>query len=94
MDAIEIMAYYYADGQRMYEHVAFLKIDGNYTLIMYILPDGHLLTVLDDDDKYVAGDVLINRLKGKNMGYALHPYFGGNQTAPHDIQIEMKKVKE
>lgn len=94
MDAIEIMAYYYVDGQRMYEHVAFLKIDGNYTFIMYILPDGHLLTVLDDDGKYVAGDVLINHLKGRNFGYLLRPYFGGNQTAPHNIHIDMKRIEE
>lgn len=94
MDAIEALGYYYVNGQRMHEHVAFLRIDGNYTFIMHILVDGHLLTILDDDMKYVAGDLVINRLKGKNMGYALHPYFGGNQTAPHDIQIEMKKVKE
>lgn len=94
MDAIEAMAYYYVDGQRVFQHIAFLKMNNNYTFIMYILPDGHLLTVLDDDLKMVAGDLLVNTLVGKKIGYALHPYFGGNQTAPHNIQIEMKKIKE
>jgi len=94
MDAIEIMAYYYVDGHRMYEHVSFLRIDGNYTLIMNILPEGHLLTVLDDDMLSIAGDVLINHLKGRNFGYLLRPYFGGNQTAPHDIYIDIERIKE
>jgi hypothetical protein len=24
-------------------------------------------------------------------GYLLHPYFGGNYKAPHDIEIKMEK---
>jgi len=26
------------------------------------------------------------------IGYKLYPYFGGNQTAPHDVSVWMKKV--
>lgn len=94
MDAIEILAYYYADGHRMYEHVCYVNIGTNYAFVLHILPDGHLFTVIDDDAKYIAGDLLINHVKGRNLGYTLHPSFGGNQKAPHDIYIDMKKVKE
>ena len=54
------------------------------------MPDGHLFSAYDMNR--CIGDFLTNDVKGEQIGYKLRPYFGGNQTAPHDIIIKMDEL--
>jgi hypothetical protein len=38
------------------------------------------------------GEVFLLEPVGRDIGYMLRPYFGGNQKAPHDICIRMKRL--
>jgi len=40
----------------------------------------------------VAGRMFSIDLKPQKISYLLRPYFGGNQTAPHDMIIDMKRI--
>ncbi len=90
MEAIELLAYYYADGKRAWEHVAYVTIGERVICIIDIMEEGHFLVVYNDSMK--LGEVFLEQPKGRDVGYRLKPYFGGNQKAPHDICIQMKKL--
>jgi len=85
---IEIVAYWYENGKRKGQYITVVEIGVEYLFIINILSDSHLLTVYKDDS--FVNDWIIP-LPGKNAGYLLQPYFGGNNKAPHDIWIKMKK---
>lgn len=90
-DVIEIAVYYYKDGTRTFQKVFDVAIGEERTFEMelyhsegftYVATFVDECTQLDnerfDKDNYIA------------LGCGL--YFGGNQTAPHDIEIKMKKL--
>lgn len=82
-DVIQIGAYWYIDGERRASVIDVVGINKPVKLM------------LDYD-----GDVALWRVNGNVcwailgdwpcIGYKLGPYFGGNQTAPHDIIIKMQ----
>lgn len=81
-DLIELFAYAYVDGKRLYKKLSDLKI-------------GHTAQcdiALNDDYYFISangGYTSINRSVNGSVGfhYFLYPYFGGDQVAPHDIDI-------
>jgi hypothetical protein len=54
------------------------------------MEEGHCLLVYNDNMK--LGEVFLLEPVGRDIGYLLRPYFGGNQKAPHDICIRMKRL--
>lgn len=82
-DKIKLWAYWYEKGQRKW---AYLKsVDVNTT---------HCFSIRMENNEHVIdlGDVVYTiGVKPKFIGYLLAPYFGGNQVAPHDIIIHLKK---
>lgn len=51
------------------------------------------ITVMDINDKGNTNTLQIKRNKPyTGIRYKLYPYFGGNQKAPHDIQINIKEI--
>ncbi|WP_205500920.1 hypothetical protein [Rufibacter psychrotolerans] len=51
-----------------------------------------------EDNKYVfkVGDKKVEQTRGctgEGKGYQLYPYFGGDETAPHQINIKLKPLK-
>lgn len=96
-DSMEIMAYWYDDGERMMRSMGFVDIGKQYTYEMWVLrgvgsPLHHLKVSGGGKSKahYLHQEVLLDN--PCDIGYLLRPYFGGNQTAPHDMKIIMEKV--
>lgn len=85
-EQMEVHAYCYVNGERKEAFVGVAEI-GKY----------HHLELHLQEDKYVffmdnLPAVEIERANQSNSGnrYMLWPYFGGQETAPHDILIQMK----
>jgi len=89
---IELFAYCYIDGERDYTIIydcsdtARLKFDirrvwftEGYKWVIHI--NENMITCM----RYVAAP---QRLP--DYGFKLYPYFGGNQAAPHDIEIKLE----
>lgn len=84
---LEIHAYTYRNMARMSELVDIVELNKPYTYEIR-LEDNKYIFVLND--KRVE---LPRAFTGKGEGYMLYPYFGGDEVAPHDIQIKIKDLK-
>lgn len=83
---MEIMAYWYENKVRNWDSLCMVDIGKTYLYGMFVMEDKCRLIVSSD------GNNLADRtypLKRKWIGYFLRPYFGGNQTAPHKMTIEL-----
>lgn len=82
---MNIWAYWYKNKQRQW---AFLKsVDINTT---------HCFSIRMENEEHIIdlGDVSFSiQIPPRCVGYLLMPYFGGNQTAPHDIKIKLEHEK-
>jgi hypothetical protein len=79
---LEILGYTHFDGKFEFEKICDIEIGREYQLTIEI----------GDDYKFSVEDKIISmRRFPKKFGfnYYLWPYFGGNETAPHDISIRV-----
>jgi hypothetical protein len=84
-DNLEIHAYSYVKGKRDSKFIQ--KIDQNKYYDMRIETDGSEYVFSIDGQESVR---LPRGCSQKfNVKYKLYPYFGGDETAPHDIRIEL-----
>lgn len=89
LNKIEILYYYYQNGERKYGHILFIDIDSQHSYeILNNNDKNYILKVKNNNSNNNYSFVNIN-IKPKKYGYLLKPYFGGNQKAPHDIKIEI-----
>ena len=86
-EEIYLSTYTYDNGIRKYEIISKVELNKFYQL-----------SIIDNVDNWVfiiKGDKLVKKVISKSIkfkyGYKLWPYFGGNESAPHDIIIEMTK---
>jgi hypothetical protein len=82
---LEILAYVYRDGQRDY------KVLGTASFNVY-----HAYEIVFGMNQYVfkfdnATVTLPRHCDGSASGYKLFPYFGGDETAPHNVSIWIKE---
>lgn len=77
---MEIMGYWYIKQQRFYQSLAFVQIGEQHTYTIDITPENHVLSM-------DSNNLLTIPLGGETLGYHLNPYFGGNQVAPHYMEI-------
>jgi hypothetical protein len=88
LDAMEIMAYWYTNKERKWNHVCFVSIEKVYQYILNITGNFHTLSVYDGTSP--VGDFTIyDDVKPMSFGYLLRPYFGGNRKAPHNMTIKI-----
>lgn len=83
LDKIELTTYCYLDGVRLREKsLGFFCFAEK--IITEILIKGNLV-------KFVVNGSIIaeENLKTKGISYPLSLYFGGNQRAPHDMNVEL-----
>lgn len=78
---IELLSYVYIDGERTFESLGFYDI-GAAIHIKLRIKQGLYWFIVDGETraKYVYQYSF-------NWGYNLGPFFGGNQVAPHNIEI-------
>lgn len=85
--AIEILAYYYVNSVRKNKFLTTVQPGELHTYVLYHHNDGYGIAIKDVVDVVVEqGDVCT-----RGAYYLLYPYFGGNETAPHDIRIYMRR---
>ncbi|MCU0430617.1 MAG: hypothetical protein MUF42_11670 [Cytophagaceae bacterium] len=85
---LEILAYCYSNGSRI-EPVLIdtVAINEVHQLTLEMIKDQYLFSC---NNKTVK----VPRICGfKGLRYFLFPYFGGDESAPHDIRIWMKELK-
>ena len=80
---LELMAYTHYNGNFYFEKITDLEIGNEYDCIL----------IMEDDYTFISNGQTthIKRWKNdKSINYYLWPYFGGDETAPHDIKIKLK----
>ena len=91
-DKIEISAYCYKDGQRKIHEMCLIDVDRLYTLEIKNT-GGYYEFELKDESSSFFSYARISKPITVKVGYELFPYFGGDETAPHDMEIFMRKRK-
>ena len=82
---LQILWFKHEAGEFSYEVIKSININQVYTLSLDITEDHYILCV----DNVCT---LTDRTCMKNYKrYYLYPYFGGDETAPHDITIRIKE---
>lgn len=93
LDKIELLAYMYKSGTRINEwdeqiHLCLIDIGKKYELSLHVEKENYRFIVWDIRMNTKVCNKIFSRPKiFKWFGYLLRPYFGGNRTAPHDINI-------
>jgi hypothetical protein len=85
--ALRLYGYVYNNGQRTSQEITPIKIGTEYNCS---------ITVSADHYVFNSNDTTINLPRtsatAKGEGYRLFPYFGGDETAPHEIDIWIKEL--
>lgn len=85
--AVEILAYYYVNAVRKNKFLMTVQPGEEHTYVIHYHDDGYAFKI---DNKI---DVIVERGDVCSRGeyYLLYPYFGGDETAPHDVRIFMSR---
>ncbi len=83
--ALQIHAYCYSGGVRSYRKLGTVKVNEEFDCQIKLLADKYLFALNGDT-------VMMDRgcTGSSTLGYQLYPYFGGDETAPHDINVRIK----
>ena len=84
---LEIHAYGYKNGQRNSEFITAIPIGEPVNMSIEMHDSTYLMRV---EDKFAE---LPRGCTGNGLGYKLFPYFGGDETAPHNVVIKIKELK-
>lgn len=84
-DKVALYAYCYADGIRSITPLASVDINKEYFCSIKLTHNNYEFTVADSSN-------IISRTSYGSIaiGHHLYPYFGGDETAPHDIYIFLR----
>jgi len=86
-NALRLFTYVYNNRVLSKKEIMILKIDTIYDCSIAVSKEQYLFTV---NDISVSMPRLSTTATGN--GYKLYPYFGGDETAPHDIRIWIKEL--
>lgn len=89
---IELSAYCYVNGRRVIQHICFCEIGKEYHLEFNVLKNWYQFFVYHNGELHHFGSTAVRHNHNKKLQYGLWPYFGGNQVAPHQIKIELKRL--
>jgi hypothetical protein len=88
---IEILSYWYLNGERNSDLICSVPLNKPMVYKIHILRDWHTLTVSEGLSDFHSHSFNVP-VPGKNFGYLLSTYFGGNLTAPHNIEINLERL--
>ncbi|WP_299986261.1 hypothetical protein [uncultured Pontibacter sp.] len=83
---LEILGYVYNGGKWSYQYITSVDLDKPYTYELSLLSQSYLFSVNG------VNVSLPRSCSGQGSGYMLYPYFGGDETAPHDITIRIRDL--
>ena len=84
---LEIWAYTYINGERKSSFVDTVALDKFYTYQIRF-SDNKYIFILNEKEVEMP-----RACSGTTKGYKLFPYFGGDESAPHDISIWIEELK-
>lgn len=85
--ALRLFAYVYNEGRQTNKEITTVRIGSDINCSIRIDRDQYIFTV---DGSTVT---MPRTSQGETAkGYRLYPYFGGDETAPHDIHIWIKEL--
>lgn len=85
---LEVLSYCYKNGTRTATHIAYLALNEPYRCHIYLFEDHYELEV-EGFPRIIESRADICT---RGTYYQLWPYFGGTETAPHNITIHMRKI--
>lgn len=91
-EKIQLSLYCYREGQRYMKDICQLDTERTYTLEIKNEGTYYEFLISGNTSSFMAYGK-ITKPQTPKLGYNLFPYFGGNEPAPHDIEILMKKIK-
>jgi hypothetical protein len=87
-NALRLFSYVYNSGIRTSKELGTVQI-GVQNNCSIKVTEGHYIFSLNN----IADTVLRTSTTETGIGYKLYPYFGGDETAPHDINILIRELK-
>jgi hypothetical protein len=84
---VELSAYAYINSRRYIEQICLVPLNTKVDLFLEVEPDVYRWSV--STALGINSELRIPKVRKFSAGYTLWPYFGGNQAAPHDIQIKI-----
>ncbi len=90
-EKIAIYTYCYKFGERFMDKIVSVSVEKKYTFEIKNFKESYDLKIINESGQ-IVGWANIFKPETPNWGYRLFPYFGGNKTAPHDMEIKMKKI--
>ena len=88
---LEILAYVYADGVLTFQSIGPVELNQAYRYHLFLYDDHYAFEI----EGVSTTRLEMNRgasVCNKGLYYRLWPYFGGDETAPHDISIFMRRI--
>lgn len=89
---VRLYAYYYVNGERGFQKICEVPLNFKFLLSIERIEKSYQLKVLDGKQTYIQyGSVDVTFTHNKSWGYTLGCFFGGNNTAPHDITFKISR---
>lgn len=85
-NSLELWAYAYTDSERKMEFIKTIPLN-TFVLCELALTDSSYVFAVDGTSVAVA-----RHCSDNTKGYKLYPYFGGDETAPHEITISIQEL--
>lgn len=86
---IEVFAYCYVNGQRITGRFTDIPLHQSFVFELSVLKEVYVFTVYKESFETICQ---VQYKHKRKWSFPLGVYFGGNQTAPHKITIELKKA--
>lgn len=83
---LQILAYTYNNSVLTYEFIQAVSLNTYYTYQIILTPTDYIFKLNNTEVK------LPRYCNTQLDGYKLYPYFGGDETAPHDITVKIQDV--
>lgn len=85
---MRLHAYCYVDSIRQFKELGTVELNKEITCSLETLPGKYVFTLngkKDTVERHCTDTIAI--------GYKLLPYFGGDESAPHEVRIKIKELK-
>lgn len=84
--ALRLYAYVYNNGERSFKEITDIQIGSENNCSVKIVEGYYIFSVNN-----ITAEMPRSSTTAKAIGYKLYPYFGGDEPAPHDINIWIKE---
>lgn len=89
---IHLFSYWYDNHKLNYDSIGIINVNEEYAITVNFGTKKTNVTVFNKNSiTYMYNTIIFNRYNKCFFGFVLNPYFGGNKTAPHDMEINILK---